>query len=231
MLLQDRALAALRRGVGAGLVALAVVVGALALGGSPPVLADAAPTLYGQVVDVGPGAIVLSLQNSGEWVAVNTTPQTVVSSQSGGAASLGGIQQGDWALVAYSVSRQSENGAQATWFVARTITYSTSPVSTGGQSVRIVGKVVAMQSGGFSMRANNGTAWSVSVTGATSVLLGNAVSALSLLQVGDVVQVWGTAAGSYLVATRVVYRVTGRHGQQGPHGQQRRGRYRGSRRG
>ncbi len=190
-------------------LAVALAMFAAALPGTA--LAAAGTTLYGQVVDVGANAIVLSLQNSDEWVAVNVTGQTVISSQSGGPPSIQGIEDGDWALVAYRTSRQHQGGTVATWLVATSITYSSSPVSTAAAQVHVVGHVTALTPNGFTLLANNGTAWSVSVVaGATSVLVGGAAAALSFLQVGDPVQVWGTAAGNAIVATRIVYRIASR---------------------
>ncbi len=210
-------LASARRSALAALLSVGLAAGGLA----PRALADsgAGPSLYGKVVDVGPTAIVLALQN-GEWVAVNLTPQTVVASQSGGPASIAGIQDGDWALVTYAVSRQGERGGQGggtmLWIVARTVTYATSPISTGGQQVHITGRVsgLAAPLGGggltFSVTAAGGAVWSVQVTSQTTVLLGATVAPLAFLQLGDIVQVWGTAVGHDIVASKVVYRVSAR---------------------
>lgn len=189
-----------------GLVAAALALSAGGFGLAPTVVAQGGRglTLYGQVVEVSPSALVLALLNNGEWVAVNLTAQTVVTSQSAGPAS---VALNDWALVTYSVSRRNDHGQISTWLVARTVTYSTSPISTGGQMVHVTGRVSALVPGGFAITAAGGAVWSVTVAPATIVLLGETAATLAFLQVGDVVQVWGPAVGHEIVASRIAYRV------------------------
>lgn len=195
---------------------VAAVLGAATL--SPPALADngngngspglppgvRGPAMYGQVVDVGSHAVVVQLSNS-DWVALNITPQTVIVSPPGSAPGLGGIVANDWVLATFVDS--GRNGG----FAARWLTFSPTPVSIG-HAVHVTGTVTALLSGGsFSMSAGDGAQWIVTLDPQTLVRLGNVVSTLSFLQTGDMVQVWGTAAGQTITASRIVYRVTGQH--------------------
>jgi hypothetical protein len=190
--------------------------------GANGVVATAAgPVLYGQVVAASAQALIVALGN-GDWVAVNLSPATVIVSQSGGPPAASAIVAGDWVLVSYAVQRQNQGGTQPLWLVARAVTYSTAPISTGAQTVHITGVVAALYpGGGFAVQGSGGALWVVRVLPQTVVRLGGAISTLALLQVGDRVQVWGTAVGHNLVATRIQYSVAGgdRGGKDGnaPH--------------
>ena len=206
----------------ASVAVAALVLSVAGMGLAPRVPADGgAAALYGQVVDVSPTAIVLSLPNDNNaWVALNLTAQTVVTAQDGGTAAPP-MATGDWVVATYTVSRQGGDGRVAVWLVARTVTYSMSPISTSGRTVHLAGKVVGLTPSGFTMRVNDGELWTVTVEPGTNVLLGGTAVAISLLQVGDPVQVWGAAEANVIVASRVVYRVSGKHDngkpRHGPH--------------
>lgn len=192
--------------------ALLAILWAVVPGGAVGARAAAAgPSLYGQVVAVGPQALVLALGN-GNWVAVNLAATTVLTSQAPG---VGPIADGDWALVAYAVQRQSLHGLQAMWLVARSVTYAPTPFVAGVQNTHIAGTVTALYAGGGFAVATGSGIWVVAVTPATQVRLGATPASLAFLQVGDTVQVWGTAIGHQIVATRVVYRLQGGSGGSG----------------
>lgn len=195
--------------------------GASALAGQPGLPPGVhGPALYGQVVDVGSHAIVLQLA-SGAWTALNLTPQTVVVAPPGAAPGAGGIADNDWVLASYT-SQPSASGAA---FVARWLTYSTTAV-TIGQTVHLGGTVTGILSGGgFTLQAENGSNWVVTPSPQAVVRIGNQLSTLALLQTGDRVQVWGTAAGQTVTASRIVYQVAGKHGRNKAQG--KRGRRRG----
>jgi hypothetical protein len=195
--------------------ALLTLLWAVAPGGAVGARAAAAgPSLYGQVVAVGPQAFVLALGN-GSWVAVNLVATTVVTAQAPG---VGAIADGDWALVTYTVQRQSLHGLQAMWLVARSVTYAPTPFVAGVQNAHIAGTVTALYAGGgFAVATASGT-WLVAVTPGTLVRLGGTPASLAFLQVGDAVQVWGTAIGHQIVAARVVYHLKGGGGSGGERG-------------
>lgn len=186
-----------------GLAAL-VGVGAVAGAASQPGLPQGVhgPTVYGQVVAVGSSAVVLQLAN-GDWVALNVGAQTVVVPPPGSPPGLGGVQNNDYVLATYSVVKTS--GSSARWLVADWLTYAASALSIG-QSVHVVGTVGTVRpDGSFTVQTADQGTWLVTLSPQTVVRLGKVASSLSFLQPGDGVQVWGTAAGQTIVATRVVY--------------------------
>jgi hypothetical protein len=175
---------------------------------SPAAAAPASGSVYGQVVAVGPHALVLSLAN-GEWVAVNLGPNTAVVGPQGGAptGSAAGIQAGDWAFATYGLV-QGKAGGRAVWLVAREVEWSASPM-VFGKAVKVAGHVGQLFAGGFSLVAGSGRTWDVDVTAATQVYVRQkgrrVLSALGFVQAGDLAVVTGTATGSTIAATTVVY--------------------------